>query len=101
MLTPTERKRRVDEGYAPALGDIEPAVITYTTAVAATAVSELLERLIGYGPDPAPSEVILRLHEREVSTNISMPHSHHYCDPANEKIGIGLTTPFLEQTWQA
>lgn len=100
MLTPKERKRRVDEGYAPALGDIEPAVITYTTAVAATAVSELLERLIGYGPEPVPNEVILRLHEREVSTNISMPHSHHYCDPASEKIGIGLTTPFLEQTWQ-
>ncbi len=37
---------------APALARTEPAVVAFTTLVAATAVSELLERLIGYGPEP-------------------------------------------------
>jgi molybdopterin/thiamine biosynthesis adenylyltransferase/proteasome lid subunit RPN8/RPN11 len=101
LLTPEERQRREDEGYAPALGRIEPAVVTFTTLVAATAVSELLERLIGYGPNPRPSEVLLRCHEREISTNVATPRPRHYCDIDSGKIGIGLTDPFLEQTWPA
>lgn len=99
LLTPTERVRRADEGYAPALGNIEPAVVPYTTLVAATAVAELLERLIGYGPDPRPSEVLLRCHDREVSTNVATPRERHYCHPASGKLGIGLVEPFLDQTW--
>ena len=101
LLTPEERRRRQDEGYAPALGRTEPAVVTFTTLVGATAVSEVLERLIGYGPEPRPSEVLLRLHDREISTNIDTPHPGHYCDPSSGKLGIGITTPFLEQTWPA
>jgi molybdopterin/thiamine biosynthesis adenylyltransferase len=99
LLTPDERLRREDEGYAPALARTEPAVVTFTSLVGAAAVSELLERLIGYGPEPRPSEVLLRLHEREISTNISEPRVGHYCHPASSKLGIGTTTPFLEQTW--
>jgi hypothetical protein len=99
LLTPEERIRRVDEGYAPALGRTEPAVVTFTTAIAAIAVSELLERLIGYGPDPRPNEVLFRCHDREISTNIARPRDRHYCHPLSGKIGIGLTQPFLEQTW--
>jgi hypothetical protein len=99
VLTPTERRRRVDEGYAPALHDVEPAVVAYTTAVAAAAVGELLERLVGYGDDDVPSEVLLRLHDREVSTNIAEPRSKHYCHPDSGKIGLGVTEPFLEQMW--
>lgn len=99
LMTPEERTRLVDEGYAPALGAVEPAVVAYTSLVAATAVSELLERLIGYGPEPTPSEVLLRCHDREISTNTITPRPGHYCDPAAGKLGRGLTTPFLEQTW--
>ena len=101
VLTPDERRRREDEGYAPALGRIEPAVVTFTTLVAATAVSELLERLIGYGPEPRPSEVLLRCHDREISTNVDTPRPRHYCDASSGKLGIGITDPFLEQTWPA
>lgn len=100
MLSPEERKRRADEGYAPALAGVEPAVVTFTTMVAATAVSELLERLTRYGPDEVPSEIVLRVHDREVSTNQQFPRSGHYCDPAAGKLGIGETNPFLEQLWQ-
>jgi ThiF family len=99
LLTPEERVRLVNEGYAPALGDVEPAVVAFTTMVAAVAVSELLERLIRYGPDPSPTEVLLRMHDRELSTNVAAPRPGHYCDPQSQKIGKGMTEPFLEQTW--
>ena len=99
LLTPDERVRREDEGYAPALARIEPAVVAFTTLVAATAVSELLERLIGYGPTPRPGEVLLRCHEREISTNVAFPAEGHYCHPSSHKLGVGVTEPFLEQTW--
>jgi molybdopterin/thiamine biosynthesis adenylyltransferase len=94
-----ERRRRIDEGYAPALLGIEPAVITFTTAVGAFAVSELLERLIGFGPVPRPSEVLLRGHEREISTNTCQPRRDHYCDSTAGKMGLGLTDPLLDLTW--
>jgi hypothetical protein len=99
LLTPEERVRLTDEGYAPALHGIEPAVVTFTTIVAAVAVSELLERIIGYGPDPRPTEVLIRMHDREMSTNIASPRARHYCDLMSGKVGLGVTDPFLEQTW--
>ena len=99
FLTPSERIRREDEGYAPALGQREPAVVAFTTIVAATAVSELLERLIGYGPEPRPSEVLLRCHEREISTNVAAPRKGHYCDRAAGMMGLGMAEPYLGLTW--
>lgn len=99
LHTPEERRRLADEGYAPALERIEPAVVAFTSAVASAAVAELLERLIGYGPSPRPSEILLRWHEREISTNRAQPQQGHYCDRASGKLGRGVTTPFLEQTW--
>lgn len=99
LLTPAERVRREDEGYAPALGQREPAVVAFTTMVAAMAVNELLERLIGYGPEPRPTEVLLRCHEREISTNLATPREGHYCHPTSGKIGIGVSEPYLGLTW--
>jgi len=99
QLTPEEHARLAGEGYAPALAGVEPAVVTFTTAVAAAAVAELIERLTGYGPDPVPSELILRMHDREISTNRAEPKPTHYCDPAANKTGLGITEPFLELTW--
>ena len=99
VLAPEEHRRLAGEGYAPALAGVEPAVVAFTTQVAAAAVSELLERLIQYGPEPAPTEVLLRAHEREVSTNDQNPRDGHYCHPGRGKLGLGVTEPFLEQTW--
>jgi hypothetical protein len=62
-------------------------------------VSELLERLIGYGPKPRPSEILVRCHEREISTNVASPKQGHYCHPSSHKLGAGMTEPFLEQAW--
>lgn len=99
MRTPEERRRLEDEGYAPALGETEPAVVAFTTMTAAVAVSELLERLIGYGDSPRPGEILLRLHDRGLSTNTADPAPHHYCHPDAGKLGRGDTDPFLEQVW--
>ena len=100
MLAPEERRRLAAEGYAPGLLDPAPAVVAFTTHVASVAVGELLERLIHYGPDLVPTEILLRSHDREVSTNIQNPREGHYCDPRAHKLGLGVTEPFLEQTWQ-
>lgn len=98
-LTPTERRKRQDEGYAPALGEIEAAVVSFTSGIASAAVNEFLERVLGFGPDPRPSEVLLRWHEREISTNVATPRSGHYCDRPSGKWGAGTGAPFLDQVW--
>ena len=100
MLPLEEHLRLANEGYAPALPGIEPAVVAFTTQVAAAAVAGLLERLIHYGPEPAPTEMLLRSHDLEVSTNDQYPRDGHYCDLDGGKLGLGDTNPFLEQTWQ-
>lgn len=99
LKTPEERQRLAEEGYAPALGQIEPAVVAFTTAVAAGAVNELLDRLIGYGPPERPNETLLRFHEREISTNRATPRETHYCHPSQGKWGAGIEEPFLGQLW--
>ena len=96
-----EHRRLEAEGYAPALGGVEPAVVAFTTMTAALAVSELLERLVGYGASPRPSEVLLRGHDREMSTNTALPTPGHYCHPTAGKLGRGSTDPFLDQVWPA
>lgn len=100
QMSAAERQRLAAEGYAPALGRVEPAVITFTTSVAAQAVSELLERFVGFGPTPRPSEVLLRAHDREISTNIVPSREGHYCDPAAGQLGAAVMHPFLDLAWQ-
>ncbi|HYN96859.1 MAG TPA: ThiF family adenylyltransferase [Pilimelia sp.] len=99
QLSPDERALRAREGYAPELGAIEPAVVAYTTLVASLAVAELLERLTRYGPEPAPSELLVRAHEREISTNARIVRPGHYCDPAAGVLGAGDIEPFLGMMW--
>lgn len=99
MQTPEERRRLADEGYAPLLEGREPAVVAFTTAVAAAAINELLERMIGYGPDQRPGEILLRIHEREISTNRAEPRANHYCHASSAKLGAGAEEPFLGQLW--
>jgi len=99
QMSAAEHRRLAAEGYAPALGRIEPAVVTFTTSVAAQAVSELIERFVGYGPTPRPSEVLLRMHDREISTNIVHPRKDHYCDSEAGQLGAGTMNPFLDLAW--
>lgn len=93
-----EQQRLEKEGYAPALPGVEPAVVTFTTLVAATAVSELLERLVGFGDTPTPSELILYIHDRTLRGNIEDPHPGHYCDPTSPRVGADHDM-FLGLNW--
>ncbi|MHB1582399.1 MAG: HesA/MoeB/ThiF family protein [Acidimicrobiales bacterium] len=97
-LEPAERERLAAEGYARGLGEPDPSVVSFTTLTAATAVSELLERLFGYGVASAPSEQILRLHHRRVSTNTAAPRAACYCVDA-DVLAAGDRHPFLGLTW--
>ncbi len=101
LMVTEEQERLAGEGYAPALNGIEPAVVTFTTSVAAMAVSELLERFVHYGTSPVPSELLIRLHDREISTNTVAPTPRHFCDLGSGKIGLGIADPFLEFTWSS
>ena len=92
---------RRKEGYAPELLSAEPAVVSFTTAVAAQAVTELLDRLVGFGPEPMPTEILLRFHDREVGRNRLEPRPHHLCDTSAGYLAAGDRDPFLGQLWSA
>ncbi len=98
MRAEDEQQRLEKEGYAPALPGVEPAVVAFTTAVAATAVSEFLERLVGYGETPSPTEVILYIHDRAVRANAQDPRPGHYCDPSTRRVGTDRDM-FLGLNW--
>lgn len=99
QLDPLERAGLEREGYAPELGGIEPAVVAYTTLAAALSVNEMLERLVGYGIDEPPGELLARIHDRELSTNTRAPNPGHYCAEDSGTLGTGDREPFLEMTW--
>jgi molybdopterin/thiamine biosynthesis adenylyltransferase len=101
QLDPVERDALQAEGYAPELGEVQPSVVPYTSLVASLAVAEVIERFVGYGPNPEPGEILARCHDRELSTNNRAPNSRHYCNPEGGQLGLGDRMPFLGQTWRA
>jgi molybdopterin/thiamine biosynthesis adenylyltransferase len=98
-LPPDQLEAEIREGYAPELGSDEPAVVMFTTAVAAQAVSELLHRLTGFmGEDRVSSEVILHFHESRIRTNRRSPKADCMC-MHQQHWGRGDTRNFLGVTW--
>ncbi|HLG72217.1 MAG TPA: ThiF family adenylyltransferase [Chloroflexota bacterium] len=98
VLPSEERIRLAGEGYAAELGEPDPSVVVFTTLVASLAVNELLERLIRYGRSPSPSELLLRVHDRTLSSTSTPGLQGHYCaDTSNW--GRGDAEPFLGQMW--
>lgn len=100
-LSPEEWQLLADEHYAPELETENPAVITFTTAVAAQAVSELLHRLTGFmGEQRRSSEVLMLFHESQVRTNRTPSEPGCLC--AQEDLwGTGDRKPFLGLFWPA
>jgi molybdopterin/thiamine biosynthesis adenylyltransferase len=102
QMTPEVRAARVAEGYAPELPGTEPAVVTFTTMTASYAVSELLNRLTGFGDDDYPSEILIRAHHHRTNTNRIEPKPGHYCDQSGGKsFGAATVDPFLGMSWTA
>ena len=98
-LPAEERKARAQEGYVPGLRERDPSVGAYTTMVAAFAINELLDRLIGYSVQPGAgsTETLIRLHERKLGFNSKLPRGHHWCGNRSNW-GRGDTPSFLGYT---
>lgn len=98
-LSPEEWRVLADEGYAPEIEGNNPAVIPFTTAVAAQAVSEFLHRLTGFmGEERRSSEVLMLFHESSVRTNRTPPEADCLCSQ-REIWGRGDGRDFLGLTW--
>ncbi len=98
VLEPKERANREAEGYAVGLADRDPAVIAYTTGVAAQAVAEFLARVFSLDVEPPSTELVTRFHRRDIHRNTRAGQTGHWCtDPTN--IGTGDSTPFLGTMW--
>jgi len=99
QLAPDERKRLVAEGYAPELEERNPAVVMFTTAVAAQALMELMHRITGYmGSDRKSSEVLPQFHNGRIGKNREKPGDQCLC--ARQDIWArGDSRDFLGVTW--
>jgi molybdopterin/thiamine biosynthesis adenylyltransferase len=97
-MTADERIWRAAEGYAPGLDEPAPSVVTYTTLVGSLAVSELLERLFGFGRGDRPGEVLVRVRDRSMHRNSVGGREGHYCVD-RQLWGRGDREPFLGQLW--
>lgn len=90
-----------EEGYIPELEDPAPAVVPFTTAVAASAVGEFLHRLTGFlGDDRQSSEILHLIDNTRLRTN-NIP-SRDGCFCSDEMFwGRADVKPFLDTTWRS
>ncbi len=96
---PEDAEALRNEGYAPELEEKDPSVITFTTAVACTAITELIHRLTGFmGVERKSTEVIHFFDRSEVRTNSSRPEPSCCCQNLAFN-GIADTRDFLGMSW--
>lgn len=98
-LPPDERAEQIREGYAPDLEAPAPAVISFTSAVASFAVSEMLHRLTGFmGQARVSSELLIAFDLARLRTNRVAPREDCYCGD-RAQWGRGDERPFLGMAW--
>lgn len=99
QLSPEAKAIRQRDGYAPELDTQEPAVVAFTTAIAAQAVNELMHRLTGFmGSDRNATEVLVLFHSGRIGKNGSPPSSNCLC-AQSQHWGRGDSRDFLGVTW--
>jgi hypothetical protein len=99
-LNPDEAERLRREGYAPELGEPDPAVITFTTSVAATAINQMIHRLTGFMEvDSNPTDIISRFDANHIGKNRTPSENDCFCADRS-KWGLGDQDLFLETTWR-
>ena len=99
FFNPAEAAERQREGYAPEIIENNPAVIPFTTTVAAGAVSELLHRLTGFmGLQRQTTETIYRFDQNELGKNSLPPQEGCTCGNLT-KLGRGDKKLFLGMMW--
>lgn len=98
-LSRAEREGQIKEGYAPELDEPAPSVISFTSAIASLAVTELLHRLTGFmGGDRNSSEILVAFDQSRIRKNRVAPREGCQCgDP--DCWGVGDELPFLGMTW--
>jgi molybdopterin/thiamine biosynthesis adenylyltransferase len=93
-----ERQALVSEGYAQGLAERDPAVVAYTTMVAAHAVADMMQRLFGFGDMAIPSKQLLRISDREIRRQKGAARDGCYCaNPRN--LGRADRESALGTTW--
>ena len=97
---PDEERRKLEaEGYVPGLADSDPAVVTFTTLVSSLAVSEMIERIVGYD-QPPPTELLALMHDRRIIRSRISGDSQHLCVQTQKwAIGDNDCEPYLGMTW--
>jgi molybdopterin/thiamine biosynthesis adenylyltransferase/proteasome lid subunit RPN8/RPN11 len=99
LYNPEEAEALREEGYAPELEEKDPSVITFTTAVACTAITELIHRLTGFmDVDRESTEVIHFFDRTDIKTNAVPPEPACSCQNV-DNIGIADTRDFLGMVW--
>jgi proteasome lid subunit RPN8/RPN11 len=96
----SERAALRDEGYVRGLDERDPAVVTYTTMVAAQGVSDMLARIFGFGSQPVPSKLLLDLGQRRIRRLGGASRDGCYCASVGRWGRADTATP-LGITWAA
>jgi hypothetical protein len=97
---PDEADRLRREGYAPELEGADPAVITFTTTVAAAAINQMLHRLTGFMGEVANfTETIYRFDANHIGKNRTPSRDDCFCADRT-KWGRGDQNLFLDTTWR-
>lgn len=98
-LSQEERESQVKDGYAPELDEPAPAIVPFTTATAAQAVCEFLDKLIAFKVgERESSEILLAIDRTRVRTNRLEPREGCSCDDQREW-GRGDESPYMGLTW--
>jgi molybdopterin/thiamine biosynthesis adenylyltransferase len=98
-FNPLEAEGLQREGYAPELEENAPAVIPFTSSIASTAVTELLQRLAGFMySGRTATEIIHSFDREEIGHNSVSPAPGCLCR-APQILGVGDTADFLGMKW--
>lgn len=98
-MAPEEAANLRKDGYAPELPEPDPAVIAFTTAIAAAAIGELFQRLTGFrGEGMNSTEVIQRFDANHIGKNQTAAEPGCFCSDL-AKWARGDSRLFLDTTW--
>ena len=93
MMDPVRRRALAGQGYARGAEGAAPAVVAFTTATSALAVSELLGRVLGYA-ESTSTQLLLRLHSQAIARAGRAAVEGHHCTMP-EEWGLGDAEPPL------
>lgn len=101
LMSAELRERRAREGYAPELEEKDPAVVSFTTAVAAQSVMEMLHLITGYMGDERDVRDILWRMDSTAYSFRPVPNSEGCSCTTPKKVGRGDRREFLGMLFMA